>query len=268
MAVEITLRREGSLGFACGVLIGIAAGMIGVGGGEFRIPVLLHVLRLPVRIAAGANTVIGLAVVVLAAMRRLPQHEWGEGDLEITLAMVLASLAGAWMGARIANRVPTRPLKVFVIAYLMLVGVWMIVEAILHADHTLMNPAGAARIALAAGVGFAVAAVKRLAGSCRWRDAHTCADVSLRDAHQASRHAKSDRVHSHRSGQCSRLSTHGAHSQPRPRSSRHHGRRSMIGVLIGAALLPYVDKNVLKGILGTILLLATACLLLPWLRSE
>jgi len=50
--------------------------LIGVGGGEFRIPVLLHVLRLPVRVAAGANTVIGLFVVVLSVARR-----WGEQRL-------------------------------------------------------------------------------------------------------------------------------------------------------------------------------------------
>jgi hypothetical protein len=43
------------------------------------------------------------------------------------------------------------------------------------------------------------------------------------------------------------------------------GLGSILGVLIGAALLPYVDKHVLKGILGTLLLLATLCLTLPWL---
>jgi uncharacterized membrane protein YfcA len=44
------------------------------------------------------------------------------------------------------------------------------------------------------------------------------------------------------------------------------GAGSLIGVFIGAALLPFVDKHVLKGILGAILLLATACLTLPWIK--
>jgi uncharacterized membrane protein YfcA len=44
------------------------------------------------------------------------------------------------------------------------------------------------------------------------------------------------------------------------------GAGSLIGVLIGAALLPYVDKHVLKGILGGILLLATVGLMFPWLK--
>src|ERR1700752_2450913 len=103
-ADEITYRRQGSLGFASGILIGAAAGMIGVGGGEFRIPVLLHVLRLPVRVAAGAITIIGLAVVSLGAMRRLPGHEWGEGDKALVATMVVASLIGAWGGPGLAER--------------------------------------------------------------------------------------------------------------------------------------------------------------------
>jgi uncharacterized protein len=45
------------------------------------------------------------------------------------------------------------------------------------------------------------------------------------------------------------------------------GTGSIIGVLIGAAALPYVDKHTLKAILGAILLIATACLSLPWLRE-
>ena len=43
------------------------------------------------------------------------------------------------------------------------------------------------------------------------------------------------------------------------------GVGSIVGVLIGAALLPYIDKHTLKGILGAVLLAATACLVLPWI---
>ena len=69
---DSSLGREGSLSFVSGVLIGTAAGLIGVGGGEFRIPVLLNVLRLPVKVAAGVNIVIGLFTVTLSVARR-----WG-----------------------------------------------------------------------------------------------------------------------------------------------------------------------------------------------
>jgi uncharacterized membrane protein YfcA len=45
------------------------------------------------------------------------------------------------------------------------------------------------------------------------------------------------------------------------------GLGSVMGVLIGAALLPYVDKHVLKAILGAILLLAVVSLQYPWVRQ-
>src|SRR3954447_8163331 len=79
----ISLARGGSLGFVSGIVIGAAAGLIGVGGGEFRIPVLLHILRLPVKEAAGANTLIGLFVVVLSVARRWGQQPLTRDDLTV-----------------------------------------------------------------------------------------------------------------------------------------------------------------------------------------
>src|SRR5215472_17161814 len=84
--------RGGTLGFLSGIVIGAAAGLIGVGGGEFRIPVLLHVLRLPVKEAAGSNTVIGLSVVVLSVIRRWGQQRLTPDDLTLGAVMALVSI--------------------------------------------------------------------------------------------------------------------------------------------------------------------------------
>jgi uncharacterized membrane protein YfcA len=264
---QITVRREGTLGFLCGVVIGTAAGMIGVGGGEFRIPVLLHVLRLPVRVAAGANTIIGLAVVVLASIRRLPQYEWGENDLSDAATMIVASLVGAWLGARLADRVPLKPLKTFVVGYLLVVGIWMIVEALFEAEHTFLNPSGIARIGLAAIVGFAIAAVSGslgvAGGEMRIPALMYWFAVPIKQAGTLSLIVSIPTV---------------AASAVAYRSLGHipnrvlavaaiMGAGSLVGVLIGAALLPFVDRHVLKAILGGILLLATVGLILPGLRS-
>jgi uncharacterized membrane protein YfcA len=219
-------------------------------------------------VAAGANTIIGLAVVVLGAIRRLPQHEWQTGDMSLAAAMVVASLVGAWFGARMANRVPIRPLKIFVAAYLIVVGVWMIVEAFLHADYALMNPAGLTRIILAAIVGFAIAAVSGslgvAGGEMRIPALMYLFATPIKQAGTISLIVSIPTV---------------AASAVAYRRLGHipnavlgvaciMGAGSLIGVLIGAALLPYIDKHVLKGILGAILLLATACLSLPWLKQR
>src|SRR3954453_19168052 len=94
-AVAVSLARDGSLGFLSGIAIGAAAGLIGVGGGEFRIPVLLHLLRLPVKEAAGANTVIGLFVVVLSVIRRWGQQPMTTDDITTGLVMAALSVVGA-----------------------------------------------------------------------------------------------------------------------------------------------------------------------------
>jgi uncharacterized membrane protein YfcA len=103
--------RDGAVCLILGAAIGAAAGLIGVGGGEFRIPVLLHILRLPVKVAAGANTVIGLFVVVLSVARRWGQQRWTADDLALGAVMAVASIAGATIGARRAHQLSTPLLK-------------------------------------------------------------------------------------------------------------------------------------------------------------
>jgi uncharacterized membrane protein YfcA len=265
---RVTLRREGSIGFFAGILIGAAAGMIGVGGGEFRIPLLIYVLRLPVRVAAGANTVIGLAVVVLGVIRRWGQHVWSADDFRLAGVMIVASLAGAALGARWANRLPLRPLKVFVIAYLLAVGAWMIVEALLHAEHTLMNPAGIGRWILAAMTGFLIAGISGAlgvaGGEMRIPALIYLFGLPIKPAGTVSLLVSIPTVAA------------AAWTYRRQGHIPNHvlavavvtGLGSIVGVLIGAALLPYVDTHALKALLGVVLLAATACLVLPWIGER
>lgn len=264
----VTLSREGTLGFLAGILIGAAAGMIGVGGGEFRIPVLLYVLRLPVRVAAGANTVIGLAVVVLGVIRRWSQHSWSADDFTLAGIMIVASLVGAALGARWANRLPLRPLKIFIIAYLSIVGVWMIVEAFLHAEHTLMNPTGMGRWVLAAATGFLIAGVSGAlgvaGGEMRIPALTFLFGLSIKPAGTVSLLVSIPTV------AAAALTYRRLGHIPNNvlAVATVMGVGSIVGVLIGASVLPYVDKHTLKGILGAVLLAATACLVLPWIGER
>ena len=161
---RISLARGGSLGFVSGIVIGATAGLIGVGGGEFRIPVLLHVLRLPVKAAAGANTVIGLFVVVLSVIRRWDQQSLTADDVTLGAVMAAFSLFGAVIGARQAHRLSTPLLKRIVCLYLLAVGVWMVVEGLAEVEHTLFEPEGWLRWTLAALIGFLIAAASGALG--------------------------------------------------------------------------------------------------------
>jgi hypothetical protein len=254
---------DGILGFVFGVVIGAAAGLIGVGGGEFRIPVLLHVLRLPVRIAAGVNMLIGLFVVTLGVARRWGQHAWSSDDLILAAVMVVASLLGAALGSRQAHRLTSPLLKKIVCVYLLVVGAWMVIEALAHAESVFLEPSGLVRWVLAAGVGFVVAFLSGVlgvaGGEMRIPALIYLFALPIKEAGTISLLVSVPTVAA------------GAFTYRRLGHIPNRvlvvallmGLGSILGVLIGAALLPLVDKHTVKALLGVILLLATACLSLP-----
>jgi uncharacterized membrane protein YfcA len=259
-AADRPLGRGGGLSFFFGVVIGTAAGLIGVGGGEFRIPVLLHALRLPVKVAAGVNMVIGLFTVTLSVARRWGHQAWSADALTLGAVMGASSLLGAAIGARQAHRLSSPILKKVVCTYLLIVGVWMVVEAVARTEYTLLDPHGPTRWAVAALVGFAIAAVSGslgvAGGEMRIPALMYLFSVTIKEAGTISLLVSIPTVAA------------GALTYRRLGHLPNRalvvavlmGLGSLIGVLIGASLLPLVDKHTIKGLLGVILLLATVSL--------
>jgi uncharacterized membrane protein YfcA len=266
-AVEPSYGTGGTLGFLSGIVIGAAAGLIGVGGGEFRIPVLLHLLRLPVKETAGANTVIGLFVVVLSVFRRWGQQRLTSDDVMLTAVMAVVSVLGAIIGARQAHRLATPLLKRVVCLYLLLVGIWMVVEGLAEVEHTLLEPGGLTRWSLAALVGFLIAAASGAlgvaGGEMRIPALMYLFAVPVKAAGTVSLIASIPTVAA------------GAVTYWRlghiPKRvivlSAFMGAGSIVGVFLGVLLLPLVDKHTLKALLGLILLVASACTMLPGLLN-
>lgn len=252
-----SIEREGTLASVLGAIIGVAAGLIGVGGGEFRIPVLINVLRFPIRLAAGANTVIGLLVVVVGVVRRWGQHAWTADDLVLAAVMAAASLPGAALGAVLVGKIPIRPLKRFVCAYLVAVGVWMLIEAFAHAEHTLLEPTGIIRWLLALSTGFLIAVISGAlgvaGGEMRIPALLYLFAIPIKDAGTLSLLVSIPTV-------AAGAVTY-RHQGHMPNSVLRiallMGAGSTIGVFCGVVLLPLVDKHTIKGLLGAILMLAT-----------
>ncbi|MBI3463111.1 MAG: sulfite exporter TauE/SafE family protein [Planctomycetes bacterium] len=258
---EPSVAANGPLAFLLGIIIGAAAGLIGVGGGEFRIPVLLHVLRLPVRIAAGANMVIGLFVVTLGVIRRWGQHAWDADSLTLAGIMVVASLVGSVIGVRQAHRLSTPILKRIVCGYLLVVGVWMVLEGLTQTEHAWLSSQGLPRWLLAAACGFVIAVVSGAlgvaGGEMRIPALLYLFAVPIKEAGTLSLLVSIPTVAGgaltyHRLGHIPNRALAIAGLM---------GAGSIVGVLIGASLLPYVDKHAIKALLGFILLLATGGLI-------
>ena len=212
--------------------------------------------------AAGVNLVVGLFTVCLARFRRWGQHAWGGEDIVLVSVFVVASLFGAVVGALQAHRWSSPLLRKIVCVYLLVVGAWMMIEALSQTDHVLLNPQGTAKIFLAAIVGFIIAAVSAVlgvaGGEMRIPALMYLFATPIKAAGTISLLVSIPTVAA------------GAATYRHLVHVPNHvlliailmGGGSLVGVLIGTALLPLVDKHVLKAILGVILLLATAALAL------
>jgi uncharacterized protein len=239
-----------------GLLTGIAAGFVGVGGGEFRIPVLIRVLRLSVHTAAGVNLLVGLFTVALSAYRRLGQRTISDEAVTLAWAMGIASIAGAVIGVASRKRIAVRPLIRIVRVYLIVAGAWMLYESIWHAHHVLADPQGMTRWMLAATAAFAIAAVRGVmgvaGGEMRIPVLLYLFSVPIIEAGTLSLLVSIPNV------ACGAITDRrlGGIRGSALRVALVMGIGSAVGVLAGAALVPYANRETIKGVLGVVLLMA------------
>jgi uncharacterized membrane protein YfcA len=256
-------KRTGGIAVTTGVLTGAAAGLVGVGGGEFRIPALIQALKLPIRQAATINLVIGFCTVVVSLARRAGSLVWTEEIVTLGLTMSVASIAGAIAGCVWRSRIDARLLKSCVTTYLVIVGVWMIYESLTQTEHVLLSPTGAERIILGIVAAFIIASISGVlgvaGGEMRIPTLLYLFALPLRDAGTLSLLVSiptvaAGAVTDRRSGQMPNAAL---------LLALVIGAASIVGVLLGAAWLPHINSHALKGIFGAILLLATLRLMVP-----
>lgn len=240
-----------------GFLTGTAAGLIGVGGGEFRLPVLVSLLGFPLKLAASANLLIGLVTVVVSAVLRLGGHRWAHEDLVLLGVMAFASVIGAALGCLLRTRLRFRLFTAVVCTYLVLVGAWMLYEGLARVEHTLFHPSGVGRAALAAAGGFLVAvasgALGVAGGELRIPMLLYLFGVPVRDAGTLSLAVSIPTI-------AAGVVTDWHRDRPPAwalRTAGWMGGASIAGAFTGAALLPLVDRDTLDTLLGLVLVLAT-----------
>jgi uncharacterized membrane protein YfcA len=249
--------RDEAIAAAAGALTGAAAGFVGVGGGEFRIPVLAGLMRFPLRIAGGVNLAVGLFTVAVGVARRWGQRPFTEDDLRLIGIMGVVSLAGACLGVSRRARTAQRPLKIVFCGYLLIAGLWMVYESFTAAEHVLLQPVGISRWMLAALIGFIVAVASGLlgvaGGEMRIPALLYLFGVPIVEAGTISLAVSVPTV------AAGALTDRRLGGIPNSvvRVAIVMGLASAGGVLAGAALVPHADPHVIKRTLGVILLLAT-----------
>ena len=130
------VRRSPVAALLWGAPIGLLGGLIGLGGAEFRLPVLAGVFGYAARRAVALNLAISLITVVSALLIRGGTLSLGPllGLLPVVVAMIAGAVSAAYVGTALVHRVSERLLERVILVFLVVIGTALIVEAFLPQD--------------------------------------------------------------------------------------------------------------------------------------
>lgn len=152
--------------FGFGVPIGTLGGLIGLGGAEFRLPVLTGVLGYRPRQAVAVNLAVSLITVTAAAIIRGSTLEWQPVVelLPVAAAMTTGAVLAAYVGIGIVHRLPENGLRRLILVLLVAIGIALIVEAFLPQGGGLLGQTGPVALLVAGACGLAIGMVSSLLG--------------------------------------------------------------------------------------------------------
>lgn len=116
--------------FLAGAAVGVLGGLIGLGGAEFRLPLLIGLFGFAALAAVIMNKAMSLIVVASALVFRLHvvPIESLLGHAPIVLNLLAGSLLGAWWGAAWATRAPPHALYRVIALLLALIAVALLLH--------------------------------------------------------------------------------------------------------------------------------------------
>ena len=109
------------------LVAGAISGLLGLGGGIIKVPVLNAFCGIPIRVAAATSAfMIGVTGAASAFLY------FGRGDvaMHLTAAVAVGALPGSLLGARLSQRVEARSLKIIMAVVLLVVGLRMALETL------------------------------------------------------------------------------------------------------------------------------------------
>jgi uncharacterized membrane protein YfcA len=160
------MPNSGTKAFLFAVPIAVLGGLIGLGGAEFRLPVLMRVFQYQAKRAVPINLAISLVTVVSAAATRITTTAV-EPILVLLPILILfagASMMGAYIGTGYLHRLHDSQFEKVVATLLVAIGGVLIIESFIGfathrvAEGMLLNAA------LALGLGLMVGIISSLLG--------------------------------------------------------------------------------------------------------
>ena len=101
-------RKHYLQGAGIGLVAGLASGYVGVGGGFIMVPMMLAILSIPMSLAAGTSLI---AIMILAIPGVIEQAILGNISYFAGISIVVGTIPGAVIGARLVRVIPERQLR-------------------------------------------------------------------------------------------------------------------------------------------------------------
>lgn len=137
--------RHGRPGYAFGIAIpiGTLGGLIGLGGAEFRLPVLAGPLGYLARQAVTLNVAISLITVIASLAIRGSTLTFAPiAPLLLPMsAMIIGALVTAFIGTSLVGRLSNERLEQVILVFLVTIGSLLIIEGFLPAQISALVPA-------------------------------------------------------------------------------------------------------------------------------
>lgn len=151
--------------FGSGSVIGVLGGLIGLGGAEFRLPVLVGLFRYRLLLAIVINLLVSLVTVCSSLVFRVGLQHLDRLFVHWPTALNIlgGSLIGSYLGVHFATRVPERVLAWSVAVLLVLLSAILIGHDYLFAGGSL-SVAQPWRVVLGLVAGLGIGAVSSLLG--------------------------------------------------------------------------------------------------------
>ncbi|KQY90742.1 sulfite exporter TauE/SafE family protein [Pelomonas sp. Root1444] len=147
-----------------GAAVGILGGLIGLGGAEFRLPILIGLFGFVALHAVILNKAMSLIVVTSALFFRMgtvPAHEIAANWPSI-VNLLGGSLVGAWLGAGWATKLSNRRLYQVISIMLLAIAVVLVFAHGVHSDGPLLH--GPAQVVVGLVAGFVIGVVAAVMG--------------------------------------------------------------------------------------------------------
>lgn len=120
-------------------MTGAVSGLVGIGGGVLLVPVLLHVFKTPMHLAAGTSLSVIIPTAILGAWTYFSR---GQVDWRLAGWLAAGSIIGVAAGSLAAQQMSDVHLKRFFAVILLLVSIYIVFDAFLPETPPLQTSSG------------------------------------------------------------------------------------------------------------------------------